>query len=352
MATTSGRDTRLAEAVGQAVALIANPRDREIIEHRFGLDGNRETLNEVGLRCSLTRERIRQVENSTLSTLRGILASDPEPVIEAAIDEITATIDEMGKAASVEALTSRLMDNTVANRGIVMLLAELSPHLVVMAGNAAYHASIVHSDTLDKRAVRRQVDSLVAALQKRGHPVTQDDWKELNDIPGTPDEVAAIASLSKDIIHRGEQWGLPGWALINPHNIRDLAYVTLCRTGKPMHFSAIADAVNAASPGKSASSQKVVHNGLIKDARFVLIGRGTYALAEWGYKKGSLPDVIAGVLREESPLSSDEIVRRVMQVRQLQDRTIRLSLHSRPQFKRVAKAQYVLDETYQRASVK
>jgi len=222
----------------------------------------------------------------------------------------------------------------------------------VMPGNAAYHPSIVHTDTLDKRAVRHQVDEVVAALQKWGRPVTLDEWQGVVTTPGTPREVAAIADLSKDIIHRGEQWGLPGWAVINPHNIRDLAYVLLCRTGKPMHFSAIAAAVNANSLGKSTFSQKVVHNGLIKDARFVLIGRGTYALAEWGYKKGSLPDVIAGVLREESPLTSDEIVRRVMQVRQLQDRTIRLSLHTQPQFKRVAKAQYVLDEQYQRVSVK
>jgi len=285
------------------------------------------------------------------------LETAPEPDIAAAIDDITTTIDDMGHAAAVADLIVVLMDgaatkDTVANRGVVTLLAELSPHLVVMPGNAAYHASIVHSDTMDKRMIRRQIDEVVAALAKRGRPVTDGDWQGLVDTPADPKEVAAIASLSKSIIHRGNQWGLPGWAVINPHNIRDLAYILLAHNGKPMHFSAIADAVNTGALGKGTFSQKVVHNGLIKDARFVLIGRGTYALAEWGYKKGSLPDVIAGVLREESPLTSDEIVRRVMQVRQLQDRTIRLSLHTRPQFKRVSKAQYVLDEQYQMASVK
>jgi len=345
MASTPQYD-RLMDAVKQAVALIPSPRDRAVIEHRFGLGGKRETLNEVGQRFHLTRERIRQVENSTLRALRGVLAADPVPEVSAAIEQVTDTIDDMGQAASVDALATRVVgESTTVARGVVMLLSELSPHLVVMAGNANYHASIVHSDTLDKRAVRAQIDTLVAALQKHGQPVALADWPGIVETPSSAAQVAAIASLSKEIIHKGDEWGLPQWAIMNPHNIRDLAYILLRQVGEPMHYSAIADAVNAGAMGASAFSRKVVHNGLIKDPRFVLIGRGKYALAEWGYTKGSLPDVIAGVLRQESPLSSDEIVRRVMQVRHLQDRTIRMSLHAQPQFRRVAKAEYVLDET-------
>jgi len=345
MAAAPEWDSRLVAAAWRATELIPNQRDREIVEHRFGRHGKRETLNEVGLRFNLTRERIRQVEAEAIKALSGALIASPVPEVDAAMAQLVKTLDDMGQAATVDALAGQLVGHSAEAQGAVILLAELSPHLVVMPGNAHYYPAIVHSETLDKRALRRQIDTIVAALRQRGAPVALDQWAGLVDAPGSPSEIAAIAGLSKEIIRRDDQWGLPKWAVMNPHNIRDLSYILLTRAGTPMHFSAIADAVNAGLLGCNHFSQKVVHNGLIKDPRFVLIGRGTYALAEWGYQKGSLSDVIAGVLREESPLTSDEIVRRVMLERQLQDRTIRLSLHSRPQFKRVAKTQYVLDES-------
>jgi len=209
MASTPQHD-QLMSAVKQAVALIPSSRDREVIEHRFGLAGKRETLNEVGQRFHLTRERIRQVENATLRALRGKLASDPVPEISAAIERVVEAIDDMGQAASVDALATRLLgESTTIARGVVMLLSELSPHLVVMAGNANYHASIVHSDTLDKRAVRAQIDTLVTALQKHGQPVAEADWPGIVETPNSAAQVAAIASLSKEIIHKGDEWACP-----------------------------------------------------------------------------------------------------------------------------------------------
>jgi hypothetical protein len=82
---------------------------------------------------------------------------------------------------------------------------------------------------------------------------------------------------------------------------------------------------------------------LIKDSRFVLIGRGIYALQEWGYKKGTVADIIADVLKDAGePLHRDEIVRRVLKHRQVKETTILLNLQGKPQFKRVAKATYTL----------
>ena len=47
------------------------PRERDVIERRFGLRGREdETLDEIGRSCSLTRERIRQIEASALEKLR------------------------------------------------------------------------------------------------------------------------------------------------------------------------------------------------------------------------------------------------------------------------------------------
>jgi RNA polymerase primary sigma factor len=48
-----------------------NPREREVVKMRFGLeDGQIKTLEEVGREFGVTRERIRQIESKTLAKLR------------------------------------------------------------------------------------------------------------------------------------------------------------------------------------------------------------------------------------------------------------------------------------------
>ena len=84
---------------------------------------------------------------------------------------------------------------------------------------------------------------------------------------------------------------------------------------------------------------------MIKDKRFVLIGRGIYALKEWGYSKGTVSDIIATVLKEAStPLHKDEIVKKVLENRFVKETTVLLNLQGKPQFKRVSKATYELVE--------
>ena len=74
-----------------------------------------------------------------------------------------------------------------------------------------------------------------------------------------------------------------------------------------------------------------------------MIGRGIYALDTWGYTRGTVSDIIANVLKEAGePLHRDEIVRRVLDNRQVKETTILLNLQSKPQFKRTAKATYTI----------
>ena len=60
------------ENVARALATLPR-REREVIEMRFGLTGERpQTLEEVGLAFDVTRERIRQIENHTLKKLEAL----------------------------------------------------------------------------------------------------------------------------------------------------------------------------------------------------------------------------------------------------------------------------------------
>ena len=137
-------------------------------------------------------------------------------------------------------------------------------------------------------------------------------------------------------------WGLNKWPSVNPRNIRDKIYVVLKESGQPMHFSEIAKAIKQQKFHRNNVTDQAIHNELIKDDRFVLIGRGIYALSENGYKKGSITDVITSLLQQNGPMYRDDIVREVLKTRQVRETTILLNLQSKPQFKRVAKNQYAL----------
>ncbi len=84
----------------------------------------------------------------------------------------------------------------------------------------------------------------------------------------------------------------------------------MSESGKPLHFSKVADAIKNSDFKRREVTTQAIHNELIKDSRFVLIGRGIYALQEWGYNSGTVSDIIAEILKKDGPLHRDEIVKK------------------------------------------
>jgi RNA polymerase primary sigma factor len=59
-----------------------DPLELDVIYHRFGLEGAEPlTLQRLGERHALSRERIRQLQNRALEKLKGIVEKDPTPSI-------------------------------------------------------------------------------------------------------------------------------------------------------------------------------------------------------------------------------------------------------------------------------
>ena len=185
-----------------------------------------------------------------------------------------------------------------------------------------------------------QSDLIVETIKEHNAPITINELHAQLSFEH-PDYIKALASISKRLANLHDKWGLIKWPTVNPKNIRDKIYVVLQEDGKPMHFGTIARSIRQSNFKRKDVTTQAIHNELIKDKRFVLIGRGIYALHEWGYSKGTVADVIADVLKKSSePLHRDEIVKRVLKTRQVKETTILLNLQSKPQFKRVAKATY------------
>jgi hypothetical protein len=334
----------IAKAVQNILGTIDREREREIISRRFGLNDRKETLEQIGDLLGITRERVRQLEKAILARLK-TQAEQDLPHIKEVERSLVKHLHELGRVSRVHDLAGRVVgDGDDRAHSRVAFLAVLAPNLAVIEENDDYHHSVAISDGQDAKQIMKAVDEIVETIKAHGQPLSVDELHAKVD-HDHPDHVRALASVSKKLANLRDQWGLAKWPTVNPKNIRDKIYVVLSEAKQPMHFSDIANTIKKSSFKRRDVTTQAIHNELIKDPRFVLIGRGIYALKEWGYKKGTVADTIASVLRKEGgPLHRDEIVKRVLKHRQVKETTILLNLQGKPQFKRVAKATYGLAE--------
>lgn len=321
---------------------IDRDREREIISRRFGLYDRRETLEQIGELLGITRERVRQLEKAILARLKAQAEADL-PSIDEVEKAFIKELHELGRVARVSDLSAKLTkDNSDRDQAHVAFLAVLAPGLSVVDENDQYFHAVGIVEYNDTKSIKKNVDDIVAAIKEVGQPIT------INELHARlsyehPDHIKAFATVSKRLANLKDKWGLLKWPTVNPKNIRDKIYVILQEETKPMHFNEIARSIRQSNFKRKDVTTQAIHNELIKDKRFVLIGRGIYALNEWGYKKGTVAIVISDVLKKAGePLHRDEIVKRVLKTRQVKETTILLNLQSKPQFKRVAKATYTV----------
>jgi len=330
--------------VNDVLGTIDREREREIVARRYGLFDRKETLEQIGELLGITRERVRQLEKAVVIRLK-TSADNGLPHIKDVQAAFVSELKGLGNVARVSDLAKQVTkDNNRLDQARVSFLAQLSPELVVIDDNDHFYHAIGIKSVHNEKAIRDQVQKIIDVIKQVGEPT---DIATVAEKVGNKDakHVEALASVSKHLATLNGRWGLVKWPLVNPKNIRDKIYVILKEHGKHMHFNEIAGAIKGSEFKRKDVTTQAIHNELIKDKRFVLIGRGIYALKEWGYKKGTVADVISEVLRKEGgPLHRDEIVKRVLKSRYVKETTILLNLQGKSQFKRVAKATYALAE--------
>lgn len=333
-------------AVEAILSHIDREREREIVSRRFGLYDRKETLEQIGQLLGITRERVRQLEKAILIRLK--IAADEGQKDVAEIEKVLVRhLSEMGNAARLSDLANAVKPGADERlKSQIGFVAELSPRLTTVDENDHYYQGVALKDAFaDDKKVKKAVDDIVKTIKDNGQAVDLETLFSKTSGYNKPSEARGVATLSKDLAELRGMWGLLKWPSVNPKNIRDKIYVILNDGGKPLHFSDISKSIKDSDFKRKDVTTQAIHNELIKDKRFVLIGRGIYALAEWGYAKGTVSDIIADILRKEAgPLHRDEIVKRVLKSRQVRETTILLNLQSKSEFKRVAKATYALVE--------
>lgn len=334
----------LKKAISGSLKIIEQDREREIISRRFGLNGPKETLEQIGERLSITRERVRQLEKAVLIRLQ-ICAEEGEiPELAAAEKILVRNLTEMGRVARLSDLVDKVYGEptTASLRSGIHFIATFAKSLTVIEENDKYYSAVGIAEYGDAATIKERADEIVKIIRANKEPMTLDELDNKLDYEH-PDHIKAVASISKLLATLNGMWGLAKWPSVNPKNIRDKIFVILESHKEPMHFSEIAKEIKESNFKRRDVTVQAIHNELIKDARFVLIGRGIYALSSWGYKKGTISEIIKSILEKAGqPLSREEIVKQVLKVRKVKETTILLNLQNKQLFKKVDKNSYTL----------
>lgn len=330
--------------VNNLLSAIEREREREIISKRFGLFDRKETLEQIGESLGITRERVRQLEKAVINKLKASAENNQIPDIDELQSTLIKALEDNGKVTRVFILSEKLTtENSKLDQSRIAFIATLCPKLSMIDENDHFFQSVSITDPLSVTSVKKKVGELVSVIKDIGSPSKIEDIA--NKAGFEVDQSQGLATTSKDLATLNGRWGLLKWPEVNPKNIRDKIYVILKESGKQMHFNEISDAIKSSDFKRKNVTTQAIHNELIKDKRFVLIGRGIYALKEWGYKKGTVSEVITDVLLSAGePLHRDEIIKQVLKSRHVKETTVLLNLQNKDKYKRVSKGTYTLLE--------
>ncbi|MFC1600134.1 sigma factor-like helix-turn-helix DNA-binding protein [Patescibacteria group bacterium] len=331
--------------------LVLTDKEKDVIVKRFSLNNQpKMTLEKIGQQFSVTRERIRQIEKIALGKLkRTVQSTKLNEISELALE----LIQNKGGVSTETGLISEILNIIVSSEdvdaNIIRLALNITPELNKTEKSNIYYPFWRTSD-LPEATVKAIVEAGISQMNKNSDVIdheslAKDIQKALKSKSITIETSTIISALEVDqrVKRLKGGFGLMSWRHINPRSIRDKAYIILKDKKEPLHFIEIANNISEAGFDKKVVTTQAVHNELIRYDQFVLVGRGLYALKEWGYKKGTVADVIEGLLDKKSPLSKQQIIDGVMKQRQVKKGTISLNLQKNAHFVRVGRAMYSLD---------
>lgn len=334
------------------ILAVLTDRRREVIEARYGLTGDDpQTLASVGEKYGVTRERVRQIEAVSLARMR-------DGSTEVARPFMTIATDYLKRSGGVKRedlfmndmrllVVARDHDSSFQNK--IRFLLELSGSVMRHPEDVAYFAFWYVSKDMWKKATTF-IDKVYHFFKTKKQQLI--DHKQFDTLfaevikpHGLQDLIGMnYLSISKKfgVNHYGD-FGLTEWAEVEPKTIRDWSYLVLKREKRPLHFTELSKRIADMRKTKATNAQ-TVHNELIKDPRFVLVGRGLYALEEHGYKPGTARDVMKSILKHHGPLTPAELIKFVSEQRILKENTITINLHNKKHFMRLPDGRYDVRE--------
>lgn len=346
------QDTQLSathpDHVTECLLACLTQRERDIITSRWALEKlPKKTLEEIGKHYGITRERVRQIERASLQKIKRLVDYKKE------LEQMRARIDNLltkfgGILAEYHLLDEYHQSVQQGQRdGVVEHTKRRLLFLCKQFMHEFFHffeASGIHKegwarDPSCQEQAKKVIKAIEVFLDKLGKPASHQEIAEYIRAP--VDSAYAHLKLSKNI----EQnpfglWGLAHWREVRPKRMSDRIYAVLKKYDQPLHYRDITRYIE--QHYNRPIHPPTVHNDLIADDRFVLVGRGMYALKEWGYMRGTVKEVVESILEQASqPLSQEDVVNVVAKQRLVARSTILLALHNSERIGRVGGDEYV-----------
>ncbi len=308
-------------------------RSQEIVAKRFGVGEEKSlTLQAIGDEYGITRERVRQIVQSGLKSVQN--AEKNEEFIKAKEIIITHIKNNNG-VISVDDMVNTLGGSNYEDHGVIRFFIDgMNDVEIVNSKKYPVNEQVVSVSDFDIDKWLAVHDSVKAILNQKQKVYTSDKLHEKisNDHELDHEELENYLIISNEIGKNPfDKWGFYEWDEISPRGVREKALLIMKEKESPMHFREIAQSIDEYGLGKKGkkSHPQTVHNELIRDDNFVLVGRGVYALNNEDYVGGTVKDVIENILENsEEPLTSEEVIERVLENRHVKPSTIKVNLNA------------------------
>ncbi len=322
-----------------------NPREKSVVNGRFGLEnGERQTLQSIGEKYGITRERVRQIESEALRRLREEAEkSELRSIAESRINSHLSSLGGVRKEDIFVHEIRNILGDKELHTWHLRFLSEIVGVIYFFESDDEFHPFWHVGENVIKTARKFQADFEKSIKEKKEDLIGKGNFLEYFNALISKFGINESVGLNYLSVSRRfalspfGDFGLIDWEEINPRTVREQAYLALKKEDRPMHFRDVAEMINRfISLGEKQALPQTVHNELIKDGRVALVGRGMYALKSGGYVSGTTKDLIAALLEKKGPMSPKDIVDLVGKQRVLKENTIMLALQNRKNFKRMA----------------
>ncbi|KKU15182.1 MAG: hypothetical protein UX23_C0004G0038 [Parcubacteria group bacterium GW2011_GWB1_45_9] len=318
-------------------------KQREILTARYGFNGRvgKITLAALGGKYGITRERVRQIEVAALKSAAEAVNRDEE-----AKKVVADAVSYLRSLGGVE-ITDRF---SLRFPGAAAFILKVNGAVFHRDEDGEFHA-FWHTDKNAMVRTRNFLKKLEVSLKDNKNEVIDKGkfgvlFAAAAKAHGLSEAVGLnYVSISKRFgVNPYGDIGLSEWPEIYPKTVKEKAHIVLKKIVKPMHFSEIAEEINKMNFNSKKAYAQTVHNELIKDERFVLVGRGMYGLAEYGHKPGIAKEVIRRILKEKGPMRANDVLLAVQSERFFKPNTVFLNLQNKNFFERTSDGKYRVKE--------
>ena len=334
-------------------------KEQNVIKRRVGISWKRETLQNIGNSFSpyITRERVRQIEDTWIKKIGRIVKATLLSSIQIKAKEfLNLHWGIISREKLIAAMIKELDLEKDVNAGILEVVIQSDYEVKKSKQKLGckiyfYLPSIsktsieaVHKEALKilkrKKDVMEQTalyEAVINNLKTSGFANTN---KEVLDITF----VDSVLELFEDIVKWEETLiGLTKWKILNPKTLKDKAIYVMKKEKTTMHFVDISNHITQ-SLGEAVKIN-TIHNELIRNSEFVLIGRWIYALKEYGFNPGTVLDVIEEILKKSwEPMNTEDIIKEVLKTRNVKQTTIYMNLQNKNVIERVWRNFYTLKQ--------